>query len=127
MCFMYLRRYLRRENFDIAMDIAKRTSKEAVQKVMLAQAEHMFYARNFIAMENLLLRAEKPEHAVNLYKVCTKKDMVDLKMASINYDNFLDILCSTQACGMKLSVFAKTVAHISWNNCKESLTRLMQS
>jgi hypothetical protein len=63
------RRFLRAHNLPKAIETAERYAPEELQRVLLMHAEHLFETKDFGNFEAIVIRAEKPEIAIELYKV----------------------------------------------------------
>jgi len=57
------------KNIPKAIEISEKYSKEDLQRVLLIYAEQLFEARDINNFEAVIIRAEKPEIALEMYKV----------------------------------------------------------
>lgn len=64
-------RYVHNQDWDSAQRVAEEHDPDSVADVLVGQARFAFESKEFQKAESFLLRAQRPELAVNYYKVCS--------------------------------------------------------
>lgn len=71
--FSLIQRYVHNQDWDAAQRVAESFDSASVSDVLVGQARHAFEQKEFQKAESYLLRAQRPELAVKLYKVSFRK------------------------------------------------------
>ena len=65
-------RYVHNENWEQAQRVAEAHDPDSIADILAAQARIAFNAGDYQKAETLLLRAQRPENAIQFYKVSLK-------------------------------------------------------
>jgi intraflagellar transport protein 172 len=91
--------YIHEENWEAALKVAENSEPNSIPEVLLGQAKSLFLKGDFAKAESLILRAQRPELGIQMYKETNKwkeainftKQYLPNKLAELHqeYDRYL--------------------------------------
>ena len=100
--------YVHNKDWDNAQRIAEQYDPSLTTDVLIGQAKMAFDEKNYQKAESFLLRAQRPELAVKLYKVCYSYFKI-ISNHTLNQFNFNNDCYRIMKCGLMLLEYAKNI------------------